>query len=120
MASPYADWAPLAQEPWCYTPDRLRRTTRRQCRALYLEPAAERAKSLAADGPSPAADAPARWDWDAGLPPRDVFVAQVAAQQGVTHEAAGAMWDRMHAAERQNRGGVTWPVATAAARASAP
>lgn len=42
-------YAALLQEPWCFTSDQVARLTRMQVEKFYLQPAAERSKSMRDD-----------------------------------------------------------------------
>ena len=43
----------LAQEPWCFDPDKIARLTDHQILKQYLEPAVKRAEEFARDNPAP-------------------------------------------------------------------
>lgn len=102
----FAAHAALLQEPWCLTPDAVRRLTPRQVRHLYLDPAAERAERFEA-GRMTAAGTPAAATTAAGYVTFDEFRAALAGQTGgASEEKLRAMYaDCKTAWERENTHG---------------
>jgi hypothetical protein len=81
----------LAQEPWCFDPDRLARVALTQAEIVYLEPAEWLNRADEGRGPGRVAD-----PFADGIPDRSAFVARMdAATPGRTRAHWNAVYDRL-------------------------